>query len=199
MHTHPSSWRGTARWALFGVGLAALGAAGVVLSDDDGDEAPAHHGGRVVADVPVVTDAAYATECGACHMAYQPGLLPAAAWDQIMTSAALAAHYGENASLPDDTRATIAAYLTAHAADPSASKRARAFAVGVATTSGATLPRITATRYFLREHAEVPPRLVQDNPEVRSFSRCDSCHRDAAAGNYSERQIDIPGHGPWRD
>jgi hypothetical protein len=47
--------------------------------------------------VPPVTHAATLKECGECHMAYQPGLLPAASWNRIMDG--LADHFGENASV----------------------------------------------------------------------------------------------------
>jgi hypothetical protein len=44
-----------------------------------------------------VTHEATRQECGACHMAFQPGLLPAASWRQVMSG--LAKHFGEDASL----------------------------------------------------------------------------------------------------
>ncbi|MDH5218993.1 MAG: diheme cytochrome c, partial [Gammaproteobacteria bacterium] len=48
-------------------------------------------------DVAVVTDSLYKEECSACHMAYQPGLLPARSWEKMMDN--LADHFGENAEL----------------------------------------------------------------------------------------------------
>lgn len=193
--------RTTTTLALLGAGLLALGVAGLAAGDDDDDRHHADGWRAYAADFPPVTDATYAEECGACHLAYQPGLLSATAWTKIMAPAALAAHYGENATLPAETRAAIAAYLTAHAGDHGASQRARAVAAGAETAvrPGENLPRITLTRYFLRKHDEIPPEWVRDNPGVLSFSRCDTCHRDATTGHYRERQIDIPGHGPWRD
>ena len=54
-------------------------------------------------------------ECGACHMAFPPQLLPARSWKAIMLG--LSDHFGENAELAEPTRAEITAYLVAHAAD----------------------------------------------------------------------------------
>ena len=48
-------------------------------------------------------------------------------------------------------------------------------------------------------HDEIPPRMVKDNPEVGSFSQCNSCHRGAAEGVYNEHQVSIPGYGRWED
>ena len=41
----------------------------------------------------------YAQECAACHMAYPPGLLPAASWHRIMGR--LERHFGSEASLDE--------------------------------------------------------------------------------------------------
>ena len=143
-----------------------------------------------------VVNATYSQECGSCHMAYPPGLLPPQAWAQIMTPEALANHYGDDASLSEELRTEISTFLGANAANvmlqmvPSGASNAGA---------ASSLPRITESVDFKREHDEIPARLVTGNPEVGSFSQCNACHRKAAEGNYDERWIDIPGHGPWKD
>lgn len=196
---------------LLALGLVSLGSSGLVLGDDNDHERQGHgqyreqgeHGGwvRSRADVSPVTNTTYSKECGSCHMAYQPGLLPAQDWTSIMTPDALAKHYGDDATLSDDQRQEIAAYLTANGADRSSGSRSHAFAAGAAGGTGQSdvLPRITQTRYFLRKHDEIPARLVADNPKVGSFSQCNSCHRGAADGVFNEHQVDIPGYGAWED
>ena len=64
--------------------------------------------------VPPVTHEPTKKECGECHMAFQPALLPAESWRGIM--AGLADHFGEDASLEADLAAEIEAYLSANAA-----------------------------------------------------------------------------------
>ncbi|MBK5963953.1 cytochrome C [Thiocystis minor] len=188
--------------------LLGLGAVGVAFSDDDDDDdrhgKRGERGGWVTsgADVAPVTNATYGQECGSCHLAYQPGLLPADAWARVMDPAALGNHYGDDASLTDDLSQEIGAYLIANAADQAEQTRARAFAVASGakgSRQGAVLPRITETRYFVRQHDEIPARLVTGNPEVGSFSQCNTCHRGAADGVYNEHQVSIPGHGRWED
>jgi len=147
------------------------------------------------ADVTPAQDAAYHSACGACHFAYQPGLLPGSAWTRIMDS--LGDHYGDDASLDEAQSAEIRRYLTANAADRSALSRSRAFAALPAANDA--LPRVTTTDYFRREHSEIPTRFVQGNTGVGSFSNCQSCHRNADAGIYNEHQVVIPGVGRWDD
>ncbi len=139
-------------------------------------------------------DPQYLEECGACHLAYPPGMLPAASWQRVMSG--LEDHFGENAELDAETARHITDYLTANAADQSSTGRAP----NVARTIGKDAPlRFTETRYFLRKHDEIPRRLVVDNPDVGSFSRCEACHTGAERGNYDEHQVRIPGVGRWDD
>lgn len=181
--------------------LVAFAVAGLALGDDDDhdDDHYDEHGGWVEPgeDVQPVANAAYAEECGACHMAYQPGLLPGDAWRQVMDADALMDHYGDDASLAPALRLELADYLVANAAGQSRKSRSRAFAVGDA--GAGDLPRITATRYFRNEHHEIPVLMATGNPDVRSFSNCNACHTGAADGVYNEHRVRIPGHGRWDD
>ena len=136
----------------------------------------------------------YADECGACHLAYPAGLLPERSWRAIM--AGLDDHFGDNAELDEATRIEISDYLSRFAADQGGAQRGRRMLRGL---DGETPLRITELPYFVREHDEVPARLVRDNPDVGSFSQCDACHRDASRGLFDEDTVDIPGHGRWDD
>lgn len=145
-------------------------------------------------DVAVVDNPLYAQECGSCHFAYQPGLLPAATWTEIMNG--LADHFGENAELAKPELAAISDYLTANAADGASYSR---FAGIGRSMQGSSNLRITDSAYFKRKHHEVPARMVTGNPGVGSFARCDACHTTAAQGNYDEHQVRIPGVARWDD
>ncbi|RKT44016.1 diheme cytochrome c [Thiocapsa rosea] len=192
--------------AMLAIAFLSLGAVGLALgdSDDDDHEKREKGGGWVKSrpDVAPVVNATYSEECGSCHMAYQPGLLPGDAWTQIMSPAGLSNHYGDDASLTDEVRTDITAFLLNNSADQAERSRSRAFAVSAnqsVQADGTSLPRITETRYFMHEHDEIPARLVTGNPKVGSFSQCNSCHRGAAEGIYNEKQVSIPGHGRWED
>jgi hypothetical protein len=109
----------------------------------------------------------------------------------------LSEHYGDDASLAPEDAEALRRYLIANAADRSDYSRSRAFAAFPRESS--SLPRVTDTPYFRREHHEIPQRLVRGNAEVRSFANCNACHRGATQGIYNEHQVAIPGVGHWDD
>lgn len=161
------------------------------LADDDG-----WFGfGKRRPDVAPVNNTLYAQECGACHFAYQPGLLPARSWQKLM--AGLEDHFGENAELDAEEVRRITAYLVENAADRSDYKRSRKMARSI--PAGAAPLRITEVPYFRREHSEIPKRVVSGNPKVGSLSNCDACHTRAQDGSFEEGEINIPGYGRWED
>ncbi len=178
---------------VLGAALLAIGLTGIALGDNDEDEREGRSSRG--ADVPAATNTAYLTECGGCHFAYQPGLLPADDWRRLMGS--LDSHFGDDASLDPAVTKDLLDYLFANAADGNASIRSRAFAA--MPRSGDAPPRITETVYFQRKHSEIPARLVRDNPQVKSFSNCQNCHREAERGSFNEDQVSIPGAAGWKD
>lgn len=121
-----------------------------------------------------VDNAAYRAECGSCHVAYPPALLGAEVWHTIMQG--LNQHFGTDASVSDDKRAEITAYL----AGASGGKR------GAATTL-----RITESQWFRKEHAEIAA-VTWKLPAVKSAANCEACHRQANSGDFSERNIRVP-------
>ena len=55
----------------------------------------------------------YQQECAACHMAYPPGMLPAAAWTRLMDN--LPRHFGTDASLDPATVRELSIWLGTNA------------------------------------------------------------------------------------
>ncbi|GAB1232738.1 diheme cytochrome c [Ferrigenium sp. UT5] len=143
-----------------------------------------------------VKNAAYQEECGSCHFAYQPGLLPSPSWEKLLNDKALSDHFGENAQLDADTLATIRAFALENAADKSYYKRARKIAV--ATENEAPL-RITEVRYIKRKHHEIPEKMIKGNKDVKSLSYCDACHTRAKDGVFDEDTVRIPNYPDWDD
>ncbi|MEI6559590.1 MAG: cytochrome b/b6 domain-containing protein [Rhodospirillaceae bacterium] len=124
----------------------------------------------------------YTAECGGCHWAYHPSLLPADSWSRLV--AGLAGHFGEDASLPPERAAAIAGWLTSHSAetwDTLPANRLR-------TVDAAEPLRITATPFWKRQHSHIPAAVF------KSFSggagACTACHTDAESGRFSIRRID---------
>lgn len=145
-------------------------------------------------DVNPVKNELYKSECGSCHFAYQPGLMPAQSWKKLMGS--LADHFGENAELDSETQQQLTTYLVEGAAERSETRRS----AKILRSLGADAPlRITDIPYIHYKHSEIPASLIGGNPGVRSLSNCVACHTQAAKGSYAEREIRIPGVGRWED
>ncbi|MFO1188381.1 MAG: diheme cytochrome c [Alphaproteobacteria bacterium] len=128
--------------------------------------------------MPPVTNPVVRKECGTCHMAFQPGFLPARSWNRMMDE--LADHFGEDASLPEDTRSIIRDYLATHAGDVVGTGRARKYMQWVAP--GGAPQRITENPDFLRKH-RFPDSAWRD-PKVVTKSNCPACHVGAEQGSY---------------
>ncbi len=137
----------------------------------------------------------YKTECGECHMAYPPGLLPARSWTRIMQT--LDDHYSDNAELDQEVARAIEQYLMTHGADSSGKYRSGKWARSI--KQNAVPLRISELSYFEHEHDDLGKRMVADNPEVLSFSNCNACHKKAEQGSFRERDINIPNYGEWDD
>lgn len=106
-------------------------------------------------------NAAWRTECGACHIAFPPALLAADDWLLIMSE--LERHFGTDASLDEKTRKEISAFLERNGSS------SRLFA------SRDETPRITTGEWFVRKH-QGAIRLVRKG-RVKSLSDCGACHK----------------------
>ena len=130
-------------------------------------------------------DAAYAKECGSCHSAHHPSIAPAPTWLAVMRG--LDSHFGENASLDAPLANALTTYLTANSAehwDTTAANR-------LVKPDVREPLRITATEGWRRLHRHVPA-AVFERRSVGGRLNCSQCHRDAAAGRFDPRAVDIP-------
>jgi len=176
-----------------------LATTGVVMSDDDEHEGDERGGifSRFFtrAGVEPVNNQLYIDECGSCHFAFQPGLLPARSWVKMMGG--LEDHFGENAEIDSGDAKLLTDYLVKGAAENSSYHRSEKINRSIDRNSSPL--RISETPYFIRKHDELPTRYVQGNPQVGSLSHCEKCHTTADKGSYSESRINIPGVGRWDD
>lgn len=156
--------------------LAALVAlAGIALADDHNNKYGGENRGKPV--LPSHPNALWQQECGSCHIAYAPGLLPAESWRKVM--AGLDKHFGSDASLTARENSAISAFLV-----DNASNRWRA----------PTAPlRISETIWFQSKHDrhEIRPE-VWKRASVKSPANCAACHPGAAKGDFEEDRIRIP-------
>lgn len=148
--------------------LAALGGAlctmaALAWADESGPRVPA--------------PAAYAQECGACHVPFPARALPAASWQRLMTN--LPRHFGTDASLDAATAAALSTWLQANAA------------TGGRAADAPPQDRLTRSAWFVREHDEVAPALWR-SAAVGRASHCAACHTRAAEGRFGEHEIRLP-------
>ena len=137
-----------------------------------------------------IKNSLYIAECGACHLAYPPQLLPESSW--VQTMAGLEDHFGENAEIDSETNTKITAYLRQYGLgnnQPNTmSKMMRELPIE-------TTLRITDMPSFIDTH-----KLVLDQLEMASFpegylSPCADCHRQAASALF-DKELLHPGYGP---
>lgn len=122
------------------------------------------------------TNPTWQAECGSCHLAYPPQLLPARSWRALMTG--LDKHFGSDASVDAKTAAEIGVFLEKNAGrDRDATAK--------------PVLRITDTGWFRHEHDEVAASVWR-NPKVKSAANCAACHTGAARGDFNEHSIRIP-------
>ena len=143
-------------------------------------------GGRALADDPL-----WREECGGCHLAFHPNLLPARSWKRMMASQG--EHFGTDLALDAPTAAAVLAFLVGNSAEISTTEAA--FKINRSIPAGVTPLRITETPYWVEKHREIPKSDWQ-LPLVNSKSNCAACHLDALAGTFEDAAMRIPRESP---
>jgi hypothetical protein len=128
-----------------------------------------------------VADPVVKAECGSCHLAYPPSMLPARSWTQLM--AELKNHFGDDASLDTETTQRITRYLNDNAADTGGQHFGRKLMRGVALQNPPL--RITELPKWVSEHRKISPSEWK-RKDVVSKTNCVACHVDAERGVFDE-------------
>ncbi len=128
-----------------------------------------------------VTDPVVKEECGSCHLAFAPSMLPARSWQRMMGQ--LDNHFGDNASVDPATAEKILNYLVANSGDVGGQRYSRKLLKGVAAE--ATPLRITELPKWVSEHRKVSDREWRQK-DVRTKANCVACHAAAEQGYYEQ-------------
>ena len=142
----------------------------------------------------LANDPLYQKECASCHFAYQPALLPKTSWQEMMKT--LENHYGVDASLDEEDSQKITEYLSANSMESSNSRRAKKAQRSI--NPNVIYTQIQQIPYFEKKHRKIPQHLINQK-EVKSLSRCASCHKEADRGIYDDKNVIIPNYGRWDD
>ncbi|HIG41504.1 MAG: diacylglycerol kinase [bacterium] len=129
-------------------------------------------------------DDSYITECGACHLAYPPMLLPTKSWTKLMSG--IDQHFEENAELDAETSAYISRYLTQYSMDNTSDSGVNHWLVSIPPDPPI---RITELPAFIDDHENAYKLLGDSANEVGFFSPCTDCHKEAVEGIFSEDRL----------
>lgn len=139
----------------------------------------------------------YLNECGSCHMAFPPNLLPKRSWQVIMSS--LNDHFGEDAAdivvlgsveVIDNThQAEIEDFLFKNSAETSSGEASIKLLASM--NKSETPLRITDIGYFKLKHDAINPEVFK-RESVKNKSNCVACHKWAEYGSFEDNDIRVP-------
>jgi hypothetical protein len=132
-------------------------------------------------------NATWQAECGSCHLAFNPALLPARSWDGVLGQQG--EHFGEDLGLDPRVLAELRGFLAAHAAETRPVEAA--WKVGASVPSADVPLRITATPYWAHKHRRIATQ-VWGTAEVQSKANCQACHSDADKGSFASSAVHPP-------
>ena len=117
----------------------------------------------------------YNETCGSCHFPYQPGLLPAVSWENVMSDTKN--HFGKDLKVSSVELRTMTRYLL----DNSAGRVNDDISYNILQSLkyDSVVIQITKTPYFVNTHSQ-----LDDKEKMKNIGQCDSCHQGAAQGKY---------------
>ena len=129
----------------------------------------------------------YTDECGSCHLAFDPALLPARSWERMLTEQGR--HFGEDLYLDPATITDLRDWLTTNAAE--AGRNESAVRVAASVPLADSPQRITTLPWWEAIHADISD-AVWERADIGGPLRCGACHPDAEEGRFDPTRIDIP-------
>lgn len=129
----------------------------------------------------------WVNECGtSCHGTFHPTLLPKQSWIALMDG--LDSHFGDDATLDEETKKEILDYLLSSSGEFSRSEASRKI---LRSIKGEAPVRITETPYWKKKHSDLDEEVFK-RKAVSSKSNCVACHPGADKGSFEDRDINVP-------
>ena len=123
----------------------------------------------------------YKKECGSCHIAYAPYLLPKKAWGSLMGG--LENHFGDDASLEEADFERLSAFLKTHSSEAYESF----FKANLAGENESEIA-ISKYKFYEKAHKELPQELFKSS-NIKSKANCNACHEDGELGFFGKSGI----------
>lgn len=136
---------------------------------------------------PLPDNETWKTECGDCHLAFHPVLLPARSWKRIMTEQE--EHFEEALGLDNETLLEITQFLVTNASESGLTEVAHKITDSI--PPGEVPLRITETAYWKSKHEEIEKKYWE-NELVGSNINCSACHYDAEQGWFEDSNMELP-------
>jgi len=136
---------------------------------------------------PLPTNALWKEECGDCHLAYHPVLLPARSWVELMIQQQQ--HFDEDLDLDKETVEEITKFLVKYSAESKLNEPARKILSHEPKSK--TPIRVIATQYWKEKHHEIKNDIWSDSL-VQNKGNCEACHLDANQGWFEDSAMRIP-------
>jgi cytochrome b len=123
----------------------------------------------------------WSVECSGCHLAYPPGILPAASWDRMLDEQH--EHFGEDLGLSPAKIAVLRDYARRM---PPASWGA--WKLQRSATAAGSPQRLSEVAFWRHAHHGLPDSAFRP-PSSAGRHECEACHADAHSGIFHPRMI----------
>lgn len=125
----------------------------------------------------------FVKECASCHILYPPNLLPKKSWETMMGN--LENHFGDDASIPEESNQNILAFLLENSAETSTTKASWKF---LSSIGDKDIIALTKTKFWEKKHRDIPKELFE-HKEIKSKANCKACHSDIEKGLIENENI----------
>ena len=132
----------------------------------------------------------YREECGACHFAFSPNILPERSWVKMMDE--LEHHFSDDASLDDEDKELILDFLKEKSLETSKSEAS--YMLSLSIEANQTPQRVTELAFWKEKHNSINKQTFKQK-NIRSSLNCGACHRHALYGSFEDSHIQVPKPG----
>lgn len=127
-------------------------------------------------------------ECGDCHLAFHPSLLPARSWQRLFDEQEQ--HFDEDLMLDDEIIVELRDFANKNSAEQEATEAA--WKLNTTIKPNEFPIQITKTAYWQEKHTTITEPTWQ-REDVLSKSNCSACHLDAEQAHFEDSAMHIPG------
>ena len=132
-------------------------------------------------------NATWNSECGSCHQAFHPSLLPARSWEALFEGQS--GHFGDDLALDTATVTELREFAWRNAAESALTEAA--WKINRSIPAHEAPLRITETEYWKRKHRDIAADVWRMS-RVRTKANCAACHLDAERGTFEDAAMRVP-------